>query len=102
MSRIALSLALIVGLPLAAGADNTFTYTTQNGTVIDGDRTCGQTDGVWTCTLTSQWTGATYGLTGTHDRTTTFQPGQQTTISVTGTRFTGNTFSRTRTRTRTR
>jgi len=100
MSRIALSLslALVLGLPVAANADQSINYTTQNGTTIVGDYTCGTVNDLWTCTLTSQWTGAQNGLTGTRDRTVTFQPGQPRQIDLSGTRFTGQDFTHSRTR----
>lgn len=104
MSRIPLTLVLATGLalPLAAQADNTFSFTAQNGTVVEGGYTCAQTDGVWTCELTSQWTAATTGDVATRDRTVTFQPGQPTQITLTGTRFNGNSIDHTRLRSHSR
>lgn len=102
MSRIALSLVVATGLalPLAAQADVTSTTTTQNGTVIDGTYSCSSVNGVYTCTRDAQWTGGgTNGYTGDRTRSWTFTPGQgNVQVDLSGTRFNGNTFNRSHTR----
>lgn len=97
-SRFARSLPLAallaLSLPLAAPA-GTFEVTGANGGTVDGSWDCAWLDGAWTCNSQSLITAAD-GRTGTRQRTTTLSAGMGAT-TVTGTRVTGQDFTRSRT-----
>ena len=92
MSRIALYLALALATPGAALASNSFTWTDNNGGVLDGTWSCAAVNGLWTCNDQTTFTNPD-GQTSTQQRTKVLDQGQITT-TTTGTRINGHSYSR--------